>query len=297
MLSFSSSAAGALLLNALIWGLSWIGFKSLQVQGMHPLWATAFIFTCCTAVMVLARPGAWREMWRHPELLYVALATGLTNVCFNIAMAFGDVVRVVLLFYLMPVWAVLLARLILNEAITPRALARIALGLGGAMIVLYRPELGLPLPRSGADWVAILGGLSFAFTNVMLRRLRGVPDGARAIAMFGGAALLAGVLAGVLLMLGWVVSLPAHFDAHIVSTLALWTVLLLISNMCLQYGAARLPVNIIAVIMLSEILVSALSSWWMGATHLGWQDMVGGLLIVAAPWVVRDLPTGKTLPS
>jgi EamA domain-containing membrane protein RarD len=57
----------------------------------------------------------------------VGLATGLTNASFNMAVAYGDVVRVILLFYLMPVWTVILARLVLHEAITPRSLARVAL--------------------------------------------------------------------------------------------------------------------------------------------------------------------------
>ena len=40
------------------------------------------------------------------------LAAGTTNATFNWAVTLGDVVRVVLLFYLMPLWAVLLARLL-----------------------------------------------------------------------------------------------------------------------------------------------------------------------------------------
>jgi len=41
------------------------------------------------------------------------------------------VVRVVLLFYLMPLWAVLLARLLLHERLTPLASLRVLLALAG----------------------------------------------------------------------------------------------------------------------------------------------------------------------
>ena len=169
-------AAASLLVNALIWGTSWTAFRFLQTHGIHPLWSTAIIFSVCAILLIAFRPDALRQMRGHSELLLVALTAGLTNACFNGAVAFGDVVRVSLLFYLMPVWAVFLARIVLREAITARSLSRIALGLGGAMIVLYQPEAGLPLPRGLSDWAAILGGFTFAWNNVMLRRLKNVPD-------------------------------------------------------------------------------------------------------------------------
>ena len=49
----------------------------------------------------------------------------------------GDVVRVVLLFYLMPLWTVLLARVVLGERLTRAAALRVALGAAGAAIVLW----------------------------------------------------------------------------------------------------------------------------------------------------------------
>ncbi|WP_034298089.1 DMT family transporter [Herbaspirillum sp. RV1423] len=280
-------AAGALLVNATIWGLSWVAFKSLQQQGIHPLWATALIFSFCTIWMLLLKRKSLREMCRHPELIYVAIASGMTNTAFNGAVAFGDVVRVVLLFYLMPIWTVILARLVLHEPITRPALLRIALGLSGAMIVLYQPSIGVPLPHDMADWVALFGGFSFAVNNVMLRRLHDVADGARAIAMLSGGAVLStglGVAFAAVGLIAW----PGVIGTPSVPTLALWSVLFMASNLCLQYGVARLPANIAAVIMLAEIIIAAVSAWLFGAAELRVQDIVGGALIIATPWLIRD---------
>jgi drug/metabolite transporter (DMT)-like permease len=180
-----------LLTNTLIWGLSWTAFKSLRADGMHPVWATAIIFAGCTLLMLLYRPRILREIKGQSALILVAITAGLTNTTFNTAVAYGDVVRVILLFYLMPIWAILLARIVLHEPITLAAVCRIALGLCGAMIVLYQPGMGLPLPSHWVDWVAIAGGMAFAANNIMLRRLQGVSDGARAITMLGGGGLFA----------------------------------------------------------------------------------------------------------
>jgi drug/metabolite transporter (DMT)-like permease len=279
-------AAAALMTNAFLWGLSWIAFKFLQAHGLHPLWSNVIIFSVCVLLLIAMRPGALREMFGHRELLLVGITAGMTNASFNGAVAFGDVVRVVLLFYLMPVWAVILARLLLHEAITLRSLMRIALGLIGAMIVLYQPSIGLPLPRSLPDWVAIVGGMSFALNNVMLRRLNGVSDAARGVAMLCGAALISAALGIVFASLG-AMAWPA-LSMALLPTLTLWSGLFLIAIVCLQYGVSRLPANITAVIMLTEILVATVSSWALGAADIRLQDLIGGVLIISAPWLIRD---------
>jgi len=40
--------------------------------------------------------------------------------------------------------------------------------------------------------------------------------------------------------------------------------------------------------MLSEVLVAGLSAWLAGAADLKAQDIAGGLLILAAPWLLPD---------
>jgi drug/metabolite transporter (DMT)-like permease len=98
--------AAALVLNAFTWGVSWWPFRQLQALGLHPLWATVVIYLLAVAVITAWRPGAWRELARTPALWVLVLASGTTNATFNWGVTVGDVVRVVLLFYLMPLWAV-----------------------------------------------------------------------------------------------------------------------------------------------------------------------------------------------
>ena len=99
----------ALLFNAFAWGVSWWPFRQLQALGVHPLWATALIYWVALVWLAALRPVAWRGFKQHPGLWILLLAAGLTNIGFNWAVTVGDVVRVVLLFYLMPAWVVLLA--------------------------------------------------------------------------------------------------------------------------------------------------------------------------------------------
>src|SRR5699024_2869228 len=104
----------ALLLNAFVWGVSWWPFRRLNELGLHPLWATAIVYALSMALLLAARPHAWRAFTKQPGLWLLLAAAGLTNVGFNWGVTVGDVVRVVLLFYLMPAWTVVLAWLVLG---------------------------------------------------------------------------------------------------------------------------------------------------------------------------------------
>lgn len=271
----------ALLINALVWGVSWWPFRQLEARGLHPLWATVLIYMLAVVALTLWRRAAWGQLWRAPTLWVLVLAAGTTNATFNWGVTIGDVVRVVLLFYLMPLWAVLLARLLLREPLTAGAGLRVALALAGAAIVLQPDGGGWPLPRTLAEWLGVVGGFSFALNNVMLRREAHQPDAARALAMFLGGALVAGGLAVALATQGKVPALPAPALGWLAGSAAMG-VAFLAGNLALQYGAARLPANVTAVVMVTEVLFAAGSAVALGAGTLTPPLLLGGSLIVGA---------------
>ncbi len=268
----------ALTLNAFTWGVSWWPFRQLEAAGLHPLWATALIYAVAVVVITLKQPAAWSELLRTPALWVLVLASGTTNATFNWAMTIGDVVRVVLLFYLMPLWAVLLARVLLGERFTLLAWVRVVLALAGAAIVLW-PEHGdgWPLPRTLADGLALLGGFSFALNNVMLRREAARSAGARGLAMFAGGTGVSAALA-----LSMAVALPPDVAAGWLAGTLVLALVFLGGNLALQYGAARLPANATAVIMITEVLFASGSAVLLGAGSLTPALLLGGGLIVVA---------------
>jgi drug/metabolite transporter (DMT)-like permease len=271
----------ALVFNAFTWGVSWWPFRQLEAQGLHPLWTTALIYLLAVLCISAWRPASWGQLLRAPALWVLVLASGTTNAAFNWGVTIGDVVRVVLLFYTMPLWAVLLARLLLHERLSLLAGTRVVLALSGAAIVLWPAEGGLPLPRSLAEALGLLGGFAFALNNVMLRREAHQPELARALAMFLGGALVAAMLALALGARGLVAPPPAPAWPWVLGALALGA-LFLLSNLTLQYGAARLSANVTAVVMVTEVLFASVSAVWLGAGRLSLPLLVGGTLIVVA---------------
>lgn len=283
-LDVRAAAVACLVVNAFMWGVSWWPFKELQARGVHPLWATTLVYAAAAAAVLVCVRGALRDFLAHPPLLWLALASGLTNVGFNWAVTIGDVVRVVLLFYLMPAWSALLAWLLLGERPTRASLLRVALSLAGVIIILKPQGTAWPWPSGAADWLALLGGFSFALTNLLLLKYRETPSGARMAAMFGGGAALAAVAGMAGLMQGAVGALPAPDVQWLVLGGGL-ALAFLVGNIAMQYGAARLSAHTTALVMLSEVVFASVSSVALGASQFGLQIAVGAALILsAAAW-------------
>ncbi len=286
-------SVAALVVNALVWGVSWWPLRELQGYGLHPLWATALMFMLVSAGLLALHFDSWRGFAAHPQLWLLALASGFTNVGFNWAVTEGDVVRVVLLFYLMPAWSVLVAWAVLGEKPSVWSLLRLTLAMAGVLIVLKSPDSPWPIPQGGADWLAIAGGLSFAVTNALLRKFNHAPSGSRMLAMFGGGGVLA-TAAALIGMSTQVVPGPAMQAAGIPVLLGL-SLAFMLSNAALQYGAARLVASTTALVMLTEILFASLSSAALGAAEFNARVLIGGgLIVLAAVLAALARPVEKT---
>jgi len=282
-ISPKSLAVAGLLFNAFVWGICWWPFKQLEALGLHPLWATALVYAVVTLTigLTLWRSGRLPSWHKHPGLWWLLLASGLTNVGFNWAVTVGDVVRVVLLFYLMPAWSVLVAWLLLGDKPRPMALLRLGLALAGLVIVLKTPDTPWPVPESLADVLALASGFTFAVTNALLLKLKDSPSASRTLAMFGGGAVMA-TLAAVIGLATGVVQASAAPSWAWLPFVALLCVSFLLGNLALQYGAARLAAHTTALVMLSEVLFASGSSVILGAAQWESRTFWGGALILLA---------------
>lgn len=284
-------AALALMVNAFAWGVSWWPFRQLQDMGLHPLWATAMVYLVALVLLLVTQPNAWRSLLRFPELWALAAAAGLTNVGFNWAVTTGDVVRVVLLFYVMPAWVVLMAWPLLGEKPSRASLLRLTLALAGVVVVLKTPGAAWPWPESLADWLGLMGGAAFALTNILLRKLNHVPHSSSMLAMFLGGTVMTAATALLGMQIGLVSALPA-VDMQWLLWVSGLSVVILAGNIGLQYGASRLSANATSIIMLSEVVFASLSAVLLGASEMTVRTLIGGTLILAAA-VLSAVQTSK----
>ena len=155
-------ALACLFYSATLWGLFWYPFRLLATQGMDGLTAT-----CLAYSLPLCAVGWWyaKDAWHARQhalwLVILGLASGWSNVGYVLGVLEGEVMRVLLLFYLSPLWTVLLARLLLRERLTLLGWLVVLLSLGGAVVMLWQPASGLPLPANRAEWLGLSAGVTF----------------------------------------------------------------------------------------------------------------------------------------
>jgi len=269
-----------LLLSASLWGVFWYPLRLLDGLGMVGLWSTLTIFGSALAfgmVLVLIRGTGIRS---HPLLLLVlAAASGWCNVAFIQAVLEGNVLRITLLFFLSPLWTVLLGRLILRERMSRAAQITLLFAMLGAMIMLWNAELGLPWPQDWADWLAISSGLAFALSNVMVRKLYEEDIWIKTVFAWVGVVILAAA---------WIVVVDSPWppvDQTVVTmTVLLGGTAMACMTLLVLYGLTHMPAHQAAVILLFELVAGALSAQWLTDEVVLLQEWVGGALIVTAAY-------------
>jgi drug/metabolite transporter (DMT)-like permease len=272
-------AISSLVYAATLWGLVWYPYRLLDQAGMGGI-ASAF-FSYAIPLLLLG--------WLHGRALHSArghwrwlsalgLAAGWTNVAYVLAVLEGEVVRVLLLFYLSPLWTVLFSRFLLHEKLNRAGWAVMALAAGGALAMLWQPG-DWPLPANRAEWLGLSAGVMFAASNVISRHLHGVAEVAKSVAVWAGVAVL--TLAGLALQ-------PSELDFMASAGAATWLLLLgvglLIGSMtyAVQYGLARVPANQAIVIFLFELVIAAIAAYFLSDERMGVQEWVGAAMIITA---------------
>ena len=103
--------------------------------------------------------------------------------------------------------------------------------------------------------------------------------------MFVGGAVVAGALAAAMSvgrrLVPRAVPWPAGATQWALPALGL-AFAFMASNLCLQFGAARLPAAATTVVMPCEVLFAALTAVWWGGATLHPSVLVGGALILLA---------------
>ena len=278
------AAVVALFAGAVVWGLIWYPYRLLEAVGISGALATALTYAVALVLGLVLFPGKLRGVRVDGWLVAIALSAAGCNLGYVLGMLHGEVMRVLLLFYLAPLWTVLLARLLLGERLTLAGAVLVGLSLAGAAVMLWRPELGAPWPNALGEWIGLIAGLLFALSNVLIRRAHHYTIELKSMAVFVGVVVVG---------MGYVavaepVAIP-DVSVGIWALMAAIGVVLLVINLVVQYGLTRITAGRAVVILLSELVVAAAASWWLAGETMGVREWLGGVLIVAASLISARL--------
>jgi drug/metabolite transporter (DMT)-like permease len=274
------TAITGLLSGAAVWGMVWYPFRILEHAGLSGMLSSFITYSIALLIGLAVSGPIWRELriagWWGMLLIFSA---GWTNFGYVQAIIDGEVMRVLLLFYLAPLWTVFFAHFLLKERLNRYGYAVIALSLTGALGMLWQPSLGLPVPQNRAEWIGLSAGVSFAMTNVVVRHTQHLSVNFKSASVWLGTVLLTG------LMLLYQGELVAHVSSIRLESwwlLALIGLVLCATSFAVQFGLTHLPANQAIVLLLFELLFAAVAAYFLAGEKMGMQELLGAVLIVSA---------------
>lgn len=276
----------ALLVGAIIWGLLWYPYRLLEQAWISGPIATAVTYF----IALLLGLGIFRNHLRSLQacglewhlLFWIGLFAGWTNLAYVLGVIHGEIMRVLLLFYLAPLWTIVFARFLLNEVLSLHGYLVIALSLTGAIIMLWQPEngvsSGVSTHSSYADWMGLSAGVTFALSNVLSRKDQHHNIQLKSLAVWLGVALIA---------LAYSLFLP---NPPVLSEISADMYLLLLGvglivfalSLVMQYGLTHTPANQASVIMLAELVAASIGSYFLADEAMTQREWIGGAMIVSA---------------
>lgn len=286
-------AVWVLLFSSSLWGLTWWPLKQFSQHGLSgpSLALLTYGFAGLVGVGVLLAQR--RQLLAHPlGWLLIALVGGWGNTAFVSALVLGDVVRVMLLFYLAPVWSVLGGRAFLGERVTLRRTVAVALSLTGAFLVVG----GLAAfytPPGAADMLAITAGIAFSGNNILARKAQGIPTASKSVAVLLGC----GFTSWLMLAMLPVSAGPSHVDytPQLLAALAAFSLLWMgLVTYTWQWSVTRLEAGRSGVIAIAELVVAVLSATLLGTETPSATECMGGALIAMA--AILEATDTATMP-
>lgn len=231
--------------------------------------------------------------WR--DLALIGLLMGGAYAFYAASFMLTDVVRVVLLFYLAPVWGTLLEIFVLRRPLTLRRCASLLLGIGGLTVIL---GVGgdFALAMNAGDALALASGVvwpvgvlvvfrraDLAISDQIAAQAAGAVAVAILVAAIGLAERSVPSLATIAIALPWLLFVAAAL------TMPMW---------CLSLWASRhlTPARTTLLFMI-EVCIGVGSAALLSGDPFGWREAAGTVLIISAALVELKRPAKRPIEA
>jgi len=282
MASKENIAKLASIYAGLVFGIYWIPLRALGDAGFSGAWSpvmlNAFPLTFICPLLIYR----WKTFVPGRLRFHIGgLLAGLAFVLYANSFMYTEIIRSILLFYLMPIWGFLLARFVADEVITPVRWLSMALGLGG-LLIIFGVDVGLPLPRNIGDWMALGSGLVWAVASLMM--LTDKEDAINyGLAFFLWGTLGAALMAYVASIHGLAPTPNWSMVAPVLPWLIPLAILIVIpAGFAAVYGPTQLNPGVAGLLFMTEISVATVTAALFAGEPFGIRELLGIILISLA---------------
>ena len=153
------------IIACLFWGTYWIPLRYLDSNSNASVWPIFLSFLLLA--LILAKPliRAIIKVFINKNYFFLisCFFAALGIALYSESLLRGEIAKVVVLFYLCPIWSSILTRIFLHQKFTTKRIISIILGFIGLEIIIGI-EQGFFLPSNLVEWIAILAGITWAIS-------------------------------------------------------------------------------------------------------------------------------------
>ena len=167
MFFFKSYPNLTVVIACLFWGTYWIPLRLIDKSNNGSVWPICISFLLLSLILINPLLRSFKTVFIHKNYyffigcLFAALGISL----YSESLLRGEIAKVVVLFYLCPIWGSILARIFLHQKFTTKRIISIILGFIGLEIIIGI-EQGFFLPSNLVEWIAILAGITWALSLI-----------------------------------------------------------------------------------------------------------------------------------
>jgi drug/metabolite transporter (DMT)-like permease len=281
-------AALAVAIGSALWGLFWIPLRYLEQAGLPSLLAVAMVMFIALigSVFFCIRNRTLSEL-ANPTAWIVGSGMGLAGVLYFYGVMTSDVIRVIFLFYLLPVWTTIASRLIYGEPIGRSRLIVIGMALAGLWLLLGGGNR-LPLPQNAGDWAGLAAGICWGISLALLKGRVWASPSINCMCCFASGTLIA-LAASIFIVAEPYAQIPSLLsNLSVLLIVVFFGAFILLPSMIIQiWGAGILPAPTSALLTMTEIISAIISAYLIIGTELEGASALGALIILIA--VLSDI--------
>ncbi len=277
-----------LFISSIGWGLTWLPLKAMNDIGLDAMLLVLIAFSSA-GLMLLPALIIQRKAWlpKFQFVLLVALFGGMANASFQTAIYHGDVIRVMILFYLLPVWSIIGGKIFFKEKLDAIRVTAVIAALTGAVLILGINESFFQ-KFSYIDLLGICSGLGLALNNLVFRATPDIPVASKISAMFLGCATMIAVsiaIGGATIIYPENISITGYAFVYGM----IWITLITFGT---QWSVTHLEAGRSSLIIVSELVVAVVSAAIITQADMSTVEIAGGLLVLSAA-IIEGTRTAK----
>jgi drug/metabolite transporter (DMT)-like permease len=264
-----------------MWGVYWLPLSYLQQAGLSGTSAGIVLYIGCLLALL---PVIWRyrlALRRHWRVLVMSgMLTGCAFSLYTTSLSYTDVIRSILLFYLTPVWGTFIGLAFLKERLTASRIAVLVLAFLGLYAILGS-ETGWPVPRNLGDVLALFSGLFWAIGSFGLLRAQQVPVWPQIISFLIGSLIVS--LLSAAMISDWPSFAFTLGELQVIGGILCGFVVFALPMFWLTLAPARMltPARV-GILLMSEVVIGALSAMLLSGQPFGVAEGMGTLFIIVA---------------